>query len=88
MKSVLKRVLDEEEFLSPYGVRALSRYHAEHPYIFDVEGERWAFRAVELEDERRGRVWETALRTYPGFTAYARRAGHRRISVFILEPKV
>jgi deazaflavin-dependent oxidoreductase (nitroreductase family) len=54
----------------------------------DVEGERWAFRAVELEDERRERVWETALRTYPGFTAYARRAAHRRISVFILEPKV
>jgi hypothetical protein len=42
MKRVLKRVLDEAEFLSPYGVRALSRYHAEHPYIFDVEGERYA----------------------------------------------
>lgn len=54
----------------------------------DVEGERWPFRAVELEDERRERVWQTALRTYPGFTAYARRAAPRRISVFILEPKV
>jgi deazaflavin-dependent oxidoreductase (nitroreductase family) len=54
----------------------------------DVECERWTFRAVELEDERRERVWETALRTYPGFTAYARRAAPRRISVFILEPKV
>jgi deazaflavin-dependent oxidoreductase (nitroreductase family) len=54
----------------------------------DVEGDRWAFRAVEVEDERRDRVWETALHTYPGFTAYARRATPRRISVFILEPKV
>ena len=54
----------------------------------DVEGERWAFRAVEVEDERRDRVWQTALRTYPGFSAYARRAAPRRISVFLLEPKV
>ena len=27
------RMLDENEFLSPYGIRALSRYHAEHPYV-------------------------------------------------------
>lgn len=54
----------------------------------DVEGERWAFRAVEVEDERRERIWNEALRTYPGFTAYAKRAAPRRISVFVLEPKV
>jgi deazaflavin-dependent oxidoreductase (nitroreductase family) len=54
----------------------------------DVEGDRWTFRAAELEDERRERVWQEALRTYPGFTAYAKRAAPRRISVFILEPKV
>jgi hypothetical protein len=29
-------VLDEQEFLSPYGLRALSRYHLEHPYVFTV----------------------------------------------------
>jgi len=29
-------MLDEKEFLSPYGIRALSRYHAEHPYVFRV----------------------------------------------------
>jgi deazaflavin-dependent oxidoreductase (nitroreductase family) len=50
----------------------------------DVEGERWAFRAEELDDARRDDVWETALRTYPGFTAYAKRAAPRRISVFLL----
>jgi len=32
LKRVLWRMLDETEFLSPYGVRALSRYHLEHPY--------------------------------------------------------
>ena len=53
----------------------------------DVEGRRWAFRAVEVDDERRERIWAQALRTYPGFSAYARRAAPRRISVFVLEPK-
>jgi deazaflavin-dependent oxidoreductase (nitroreductase family) len=53
----------------------------------DVEGRQWAFRAVEVEDDRRERVWREALRTYPGFAAYASRAAPRRISVFILEPK-
>ena len=50
----------------------------------DVEGERWRFRAEEVEDERRERIWQEALRTYPGFTAYAKRAAPRRISVFVL----
>jgi hypothetical protein len=36
---VLAYVLDEEEFLSPYGVRALSRYHLHNPYTFQVNGE-------------------------------------------------
>ena len=54
----------------------------------EVEGERWAFRAVEVEDERRERIWQEGLRTYPGFDGYAKRAAPRRISVFILEPKV
>jgi hypothetical protein len=35
---VLERLLDESEFLSPFGVRALSRHHAEHPYAFAVDG--------------------------------------------------
>jgi hypothetical protein len=38
MKRLLKRMLDESEFLSEYGVRALSRHHAEHPYSFPVNG--------------------------------------------------
>jgi hypothetical protein len=38
LRRVLKVMLDEEEFLSPYGIRALSRYHREHPYCLDVNG--------------------------------------------------
>jgi hypothetical protein len=36
MKKLLKRMLDETEFLSDYGVRALSRYHETEPYVFDL----------------------------------------------------
>ncbi len=38
MKKLLGRMLDETEFLSDYGVRALSRHHKDHPYIFNVNG--------------------------------------------------
>jgi hypothetical protein len=38
MKRVLRRLLDETEMLAPYGVRALSRYHRDHPYALDVNG--------------------------------------------------
>ena len=34
-------MLDEKEFLSPYGIRSLSRYHAEHPYVFHVGGQEY-----------------------------------------------
>jgi len=35
---VLRYVLDESEFLSPHGLRALSRWHAEHPYCLQAQG--------------------------------------------------
>jgi hypothetical protein len=35
---VLRYMLDENEFLSPYGIRALSRYHRDHPYTLTVDG--------------------------------------------------
>jgi hypothetical protein len=38
MKKLLNRLLDETEFLSPYGVRALSRAHEERPYIYRHDG--------------------------------------------------
>jgi hypothetical protein len=34
LRRILTRMLDEQEFLSPFGIRALSRYHLGHPYVF------------------------------------------------------
>lgn len=39
LTSVLRYMLDEREFLSPYGIRALSRYHKDHPYVLSVMGQ-------------------------------------------------
>jgi hypothetical protein len=38
LSRILQRMLDETEFLGEYGIRALSRYHADHPYIFHSHG--------------------------------------------------
>jgi hypothetical protein len=38
LRKLLRLLLDEAEFLSPYGLRALSAWHREHPYTIDVEG--------------------------------------------------
>jgi len=38
LRRILARVLDETEFLSPHGIRALSRYHADHPLQVSVDG--------------------------------------------------
>ncbi|MGH9406217.1 MAG: MGH1-like glycoside hydrolase domain-containing protein [Terriglobia bacterium] len=38
LERVLRYLLDESEFLSPHGVRALSRFHLEHPYILHLDG--------------------------------------------------
>ncbi|MGA8068792.1 MAG: glucosidase, partial [Terriglobales bacterium] len=38
LRSILRYMLDEREFLSPYGIRALSQYHRGHPYTLHVDG--------------------------------------------------
>ncbi len=38
LRSVLQYMLDENEFLSPHGIRAVSRHHREHPYVLSVNG--------------------------------------------------
>jgi len=38
LRRVLRYLLDENEFLSPFGIRAVSKVHRDHPYVFDVNG--------------------------------------------------
>ena len=38
LRRVLKYMLDEQEFLSPHGIRALSRFHQDHPYVLHMNG--------------------------------------------------
>ncbi|HVX48991.1 MAG TPA: hypothetical protein VHB48_02505, partial [Chitinophagaceae bacterium] len=42
MKKILTRMLDENEFLSPYGVRALSKYHKDHPFEVWADGHKFS----------------------------------------------
>ena len=66
LRRILSRMLDEKEFLSPYGIRALSRYHAEHPYIFNVNGQEYRVNYLPAESDTgmfggnsnwRGPIW-------------------------------
>jgi hypothetical protein len=66
LRRVLARMLDESEFLSPYGIRALSRYHAEHPYVFHVGGQEYRVSYLPAESDSgmfggnsnwRGPIW-------------------------------
>jgi hypothetical protein len=41
LRRILTRMLDEERFLSPHGLRAISRWHLDHPFEFDVHGEKY-----------------------------------------------
>ena len=38
LQRLFEKLFDEDEFLSPHGLRALSAYHREHPYVLSVEG--------------------------------------------------
>jgi hypothetical protein len=66
MKRLLKRMLDEAEFLSDLGVRSMSRAHLEHPYVFDCMDNPLSVRYQPAESESgifggnsnwRGPVW-------------------------------
>jgi len=66
LRRILSRMLDESGFLGSYGIRALSRYHAEHPYIFKAEGKEFRVEYLPAESDSgmfggnskwRGPVW-------------------------------
>ncbi len=44
LKRLLTRMLDPEEFLSEYGIRSISKYHAEHPFTLQVQGHAFSVR--------------------------------------------
>jgi hypothetical protein len=51
LRRILTRVLDENEFLSPHGIRSLSRYHAEHPYVFAAGGQEYRVGYLPAESD-------------------------------------
>ena len=66
MKCLLRRMLDPEELLSPYGVRSVSKYHKDHPYVLTIRGEEKAVNYEPAESQTglfggnsnwRGPVW-------------------------------
>jgi hypothetical protein len=66
LRRILSRMLDENEFLSPYGIRALSRYHADHPYTFWAQGQEYRVGYLPAESDTgmfggnsnwRGPIW-------------------------------
>jgi hypothetical protein len=66
LRRILARMLDEKEFLSPYGIRSLSRYHAEHPYVVSVGSEEYRVGYLPAESDSgifggnsnwRGPIW-------------------------------
>ena len=51
------------------------------------DGKTRAYIARQAQGEERERYWGMAVRSYPGYAAYARRASHRSVGVWVLEPE-
>jgi hypothetical protein len=66
LERILSYMLNENEFLSPYGIRALSQYHRDHPFTVNVSGQSFEVRYVPAESDTgmfggnsnwRGPIW-------------------------------
>jgi hypothetical protein len=66
LERVLAYLLDEKEFLGPHGIRSLSRYHLDHPFVFHVGGQEYKVQYLPAESNTgmfggnsnwRGPVW-------------------------------
>ncbi len=66
LQKILTKMLDENEFLSPYGIRSLSKYHQEHPYVLNVGGQEYKVNYLPAESDSgmfggnsnwRGPIW-------------------------------
>jgi hypothetical protein len=53
LRRVLSRMLDEDEFLSPYGIRSISQFHREQPYVVHVSGTEYRVDYMPAESNNR-----------------------------------
>ena len=66
LERILKYMLDEDEFFGPHGIRALSKYHEQHPFVFNIGGHEYKVQYLPAESNTgmfggnsnwRGPVW-------------------------------